>query len=760
MKKIFYLIFSFVFLFIGGGLVASNSFASADSGAGEIVINSASEFASKFANEASAFDNTNVVVKLNKDIDFDGVDTSTMYDTLKTFKGTFDGNGFCIKNITLKSGSAYYGIIPYAKDATIQNLKIEGNVSFEFNQGLTDIYAGVLVGRGENVEIRNCELDNTSTDAKIVLPVDANLNFGVLAGKLIGNPNASNQIEPANVYNCLNYYDVEVAINKYSNIAIGGLVGVAEKCFIQNNINLGDIIYSKTTTSTNLNKQAVGGLVGVINGNGLNIRNDCFGGEIKSSGDVSGLGAYVGAIFGRESGNAVVASNVNFAYYTQAILKPSGDEYVGVSDYVKSVATINKDFLSDDEKFDRSLVLWNFDRVWMVAESKLRIQNFQTFHFGFQETLDRNQVLESESAQLNIADGNAKFGKPIEITIFIKPEFRGFYYVNQQSPFILLNHNQFNGDFQLEEIEGGYKILLEANATTAGNYSFIVSQRVYNCEVSISEDAKLNSQGGVYVKKKGSNVEVDPKEKFSILFAHNTDEQEIAAKGQGIYSFDHWKLYYKDSEGNFVETTTPTFTQSGNDKVVVDFGTAPFDQEFKLEAYFTDEESIKLELNGINDNIVSVLMAKEPYTGGAVQFSPNEVALFEITVQKGYVLDNVSIEEAIMMLYGTNPSPYPAREKEPFENADGTMTYYFQIDFKFAKDNIRFNSVKLEIASKKDTSNQANSSLWIIISALAVVLVGVVIIVIVVIRRRRNGGSYGGKSKGKQSKKSYKDYYV
>ncbi len=69
------------------------------------------------------------------------------------FTGVFDGNGFCIKNLTVTNKSDEMGFFGAAKDANIKNLVLE------------DAHIDVLmffpiVSKAENTEITNCSVNN------------------------------------------------------------------------------------------------------------------------------------------------------------------------------------------------------------------------------------------------------------------------------------------------------------------------------------------------------------------------------------------------------------------------------------------------------------------------------------------------------------------------------------------------------------------------------------------------------------------------
>ena len=785
MKKYLFTILSFILLVVGsvvgGGFLSPSFESSAEEGA-VINIGTAGEFVSVFSTQSTYNDET-LTVRLSTDLDFSQVDLAPITQGKNVFMGTFDGNGYTISNITLQSSMLYYGLIPYAKNATIQNLRISGDVEFVFDEeNIQEVYAGIILGHGENVTIKNCELDNTITNIDtgavtydgMTIPVYSNVNFGFLAGKIKGNPNATNQLEPANILNCVNYYNANIVVNSYSIVRAGGLVGSLENCYMLDNMNYGNITYSKNLSliGDSSNNQYFGGLAGTISGSGTNIRNNIIGGQITSYEDISGLSAYAGSIFGGAISTSVEPMNISYDYYTQEGISPCGDNYIQTGDNIKKVDIVNKNFLTTAENFDQSVQSWDFDKTWALINSKFHVQNFQIFQYDFNTILDRSQIIETAQFCLNGSENgsdyfNAKYGMKLDIRLLFKKIYQGFYYINENNPFILLNNNQYSGQYDLKEITStdgsilGYTISIDVNSTTAGTYSFVISQKTYSCQIEISQEAQTLSQGGVRVIS--DSIQSKPTTGFTIPFAFNSEAKQIIAESSegSVYSFDHWELYYPDENGEY--TGEPVeFDQSSHEIVNISFGTTPFTKEFKLVAFFTDEKAILFEIGEIGENIKSIQIEGIDYVAGQpMKFSATRVVNIEVVTNKDYILNNETIAQFITELYGDNPSPHPV-EKESTVNELGETTYIFTIDLNYAKDNIKNNQLEFEFYATQDKSNDNSDLLWLFITLPAVFVIGVGLTIFFVVRNRRGGGRTGGKTKTsaqKEKKASYKDYY-
>lgn len=783
MKKIVYGILSFVFLVLGGSFLALDFSATASDSSRVIPVATANEFVSIFS-MPTTFNDKNVRVELKAPLDFNGVDLAPLTETRNTFMGTLDGKGYSVSNLTLKSSNLYYGLIPYAKNATIQNIQVKGDVEFVFDeQNVQEIFAGVLLGYGENVVIKNCELDNTITNQengtvsydKVTIPVYSNINFGFLAGKLKGNPNASSQTMPANIVDCVNYYDANVVVNKFANIKVGGLVGSAENCYLLCNMNYGKIVYSKYSglTSANENTQFFGGIAGAISGSGLNIRNNIFGGAVSSYEDITGLNADIGAIFGGVSSSGVSKVNINFDYYSQEDIAPSGDGFVSQNTCVGYQQTINKAFLTNESNFDETVKSWDFKTIWQLTNSKYHLQNFQLFEYDFSNNLDKNEIIESalfciSGNQTGSSSFSAKYGMKLDIRLTLKQESQGYYYLDPYDTYMLLNNAPFEGECQLSEIKSndvvtGYVITIDVNNTTAGTYSFVVSPKRYECVFTISEEAKALSQGGVRVEADNSL----PGQGFEIPFVFNTETKRVIAEKieeDSIYSFDHWELYYLQADGEFGGEPVG-FDQAYKSTVEISFGTAPFNKEFKLVAYFTDKQAIIFDLGDkIDKNIKSIKVGDEEYAGEAMLISPTRVLNLEIVTKPDYLLNKDIVINYISGLYNENPSPHPIETKSASTNAEGETTYYFTIDLNYANENIRNNELEFQFDAIEDTSNDNGNLLWLFITIPVVVVLAIAIIIFFVVRNRRGGGGRRGGSKAlkakKMSYKDYKDYYI
>ncbi len=765
MKRFLVLIFSVMIFAFGGVCLSVGNISFAQEGDKVFKISSAEEFLEVMTNEG-VYDDTSVNIMLTDSFDLAETDLTPIFELNAKFRGKFDGNGYTISNINFPMSGQYVGLIPQASGAEITNVKISGNVTYGFSSSYVDeLYLGVLVGYGENVTFSKCEFDNLDDEnhEDIELKVYSNLNFGMLAGRLRNDIAVNSSIS-----DCVNYFNANVILNKDANVRVGGLVGYGENLSILNVLNFGNVTLTNNLSDSPLDKVYIGGIVGAVNGSKTAIRNACFGGNITVP-NASSSNIIYGGILGGAMTSLPARANTNFVYYSDFNLKPSGDDFLVLTDKVAKVSSINREFVSNKENFDPANSSFDFEKVWrqVASRSSLHLQNFQLFDFAFNSLLDNAQMI--DNATFSTLDQNelnslqVKYNQEIQIHISLKEEYYGYYILSR----VLLNGNELSSEFKTEEVKNsenlvtGYVVTLLANAQTSGSYSFSVTPKAYNCVIAVSDRAKTNGEGVIRFN------DGDPIIDMSYPFYNNSREQKIVAEGKSIYSFDFWELYYRDSNGNF--TSRATFENYQDSGLRINFGTAPFDREFKLVANFTDQAAIEVSFGRINASVIkSISFGGVEYDGMAIKVSPNSSQSLELVVNKDYVLDVDVFVGDIGALYGGNPtSSLIVRDPESTDdniyklNDDGDKVYRFSINMRYIK-NIEDNSLRLSFLTHEDKTGGAKSLLWLYITLPIVVVVIVGVIVFIVLRRRGGGTSYSrtsGTAKTKTKKENYKDLY-
>lgn len=203
------------------------------------------------------------------------------------FKGVFDGNGFTIRNVRLRSpfeDTNYvtydgYGLFGYISNATISNLTIAGN--WYFNAGaIWDRSMGMIVGESNNSTIFNCK----NACVKIELPRGQFGGSGNIGGIIGTAKNTS-------IINCHN--SGAFATSSYiksMGTRYGGIVGSAFAAEIAGCTNVGNITSGDTV--------AAGGICGE-GSNGTSIFRCSNAGDILTENESfrGMIGGIVGSLY-------------------------------------------------------------------------------------------------------------------------------------------------------------------------------------------------------------------------------------------------------------------------------------------------------------------------------------------------------------------------------------------------------------------------------------------------------------------------------
>lgn len=227
---------------------------------GFVTISSAEEFVNAIAQDGSNTAGKTFI--LTNDIDMSAISD---YEGRKNFEGTFDGNGYKIKNLSISrtlADNTNAALFASSNNATFQNVSIENaNINVSTRQS----YSGILVGNATSTNVENCYSSGTisnntdpgyvgglvgySSGGRIVDSFStANVNYGIgVAGGLIGGVSGS-----ATIINCY-------ASGNINGASAGGLVGT-----MQNSSSI-----KNSYATGNVNGSIAGGLVGTTDGGSI-----------------------------------------------------------------------------------------------------------------------------------------------------------------------------------------------------------------------------------------------------------------------------------------------------------------------------------------------------------------------------------------------------------------------------------------------------------------------------------------------------------
>ena len=213
--------------------------------------------------------NTAAKAVLLNDIDMAGMTSWLPMGTeSKPFKGTFDGQGYAIRNIVIKAGKNYSGLFGYTSGATIKNFSIDGTLTVPEGYGEHG-----TVGYASATTITNVHsaLDITAAKANTETKHIGGIAGSLFAASTVGRCSYSGKLNDAGTN------------------TIGGIVGYADGTDnkISNAINYGTVTTKGSATNT-------GGILGYVNYAGFQIS------RCVNVGSVSGDPTYAGQIIGRQ----------------------------------------------------------------------------------------------------------------------------------------------------------------------------------------------------------------------------------------------------------------------------------------------------------------------------------------------------------------------------------------------------------------------------------------------------------------------------
>lgn len=781
------LLFALIFTVVGVGCLNANDFVVADVEVENVPIYSESDFINALS-VSSNYSGKRIV--LYKDLDFTDYanELSTIYSTAKTFSGEFDGNGYSLNNITYSSTNQNYGLFTDAENAVIKNVKLGGTVTYNISsEGRSQAYIGGLVGYGSGVVIQNCEIGE---DVKFVSKVNetpydnlqfsTKVTFGGLAGVL------ENVSKVSTISNCVNHADISIStsLSASSSIKIGNLVGRLFDSVIEYSVGYGDITYFANSSNITFYN---GGIAGEVEGDRAKIINCVFIGSMQRGVGENFAESYNGGIVGSISETSYpVTSGISYTYWTDKSLENFGRSIgykaqpVDKVEWVETTSgSLPGSFFTTYTNWNQLYDEWDFDKTWMVSSSEsgagslLNLQCFQMFSYRMSEQLDTGMVIDPSNATFTggTIEGDThlfRYGQEVVINIGFTAKTQGFYSLRS----ILLDANELPSTAYVKEavtdINGritGYKITLSASGLTDGVYSFALDPISYLCVVETEDIDK----GGV--KYRGGSVS---RPSLNMNLTLESNEQTIVAepKSKSIYVFDHWDLYYMQNgswvlgQGSF----------SVNSNLVVDFGVAPFDKQFKLIANFSEDALVATFTKDENkdENIVSVNFDGQEYEGEGLKVSSSALIDLVVTVEAGYELDIDKFLQAVQSLYGSYSTN--AVSKSTRVNENGETEYRFVLNMGYIKERLGANNNEFSISLTSIRTQDGDENdllwLWITLPIVGVLLIGGVVIFIVVrnYRYKHGAGKFGGgtskgskasnkKVKEKSSKNDFKDFY-
>ena len=304
------------------------------------------------------------LTNLKKPVDFEGktvvltadIDLAeTKWRPTGTFRGTFDGKGFSISNLTVSGyvNAALFGDVEMAqiKNVTLYVNKIDSKTSSISN-------AGGLIGTGLGVTIENCAViikDSITANVEKTSFAYA----GGLAGAIDGVP-----MFPSYINNCYVSGNVNaVASNGNGSASAGGLVGMIGLSLMRAVVNINNSYVVGNISATTADSNAFSG--GFVACGGIfetNIKNSFVSAAVTSTVQNSRNGhntPYLGGFYGRWS------SGVNTAAYYNSTKVPTQNMNSGARDS-KTLPTDLIALSDADMKKQASFKDFDFSSVWAI----------------------------------------------------------------------------------------------------------------------------------------------------------------------------------------------------------------------------------------------------------------------------------------------------------------------------------------------------------------------------------------------------------
>ncbi len=272
--------------------------------------------------------------------------TPIAYDESDAFKGTFDGNGYSITNMTINNGvsgsiNLLRGLFGSLDGATVKNLTVSGSITGAAGNtcgGLAALATGAshITDCTVNVDITNKSTTTGGVVGKITGASEDSSANTTSSTELDASETAGEGTNGALIASCR--VNAAISADGSSNTGVGGIVGEANyasitNCFMQGSVqsntgnttsknNVGGIVgrgtaitisgcvntaaVSSTITSSNL-----GGIVGYIDATSQN--KISFVSSCVNQGTISGSAAYAAGIAGDVQGGCTIENCASVA---------------------------------------------------------------------------------------------------------------------------------------------------------------------------------------------------------------------------------------------------------------------------------------------------------------------------------------------------------------------------------------------------------------------------------------------------------------
>lgn len=271
--------------------------------------------------------NVPLYYKLTKDLDLGGVSMSPIgASDSDAFKGSFDGDGHVISNLTLTKSNSQgrIGLFGYLSKAVVKNLTLQNaTMVMNNNSGVTrsGLEYGLLAARSDESVIDNCHVIGS---VEFLKNVDTTGSSYVCVGGVVGAASGGKIFASS--------FEGEI-LARYSQVNVGGIVGYIwsgdQRFVMANCLSKGTVtgIATGKEGTTSYAKARAGVLAGTIAG-AYEISSNVAVGISKAETPVEGTLAsdIVSGVFGNTAGSSSTNSiPIRNLFYSVAIENVSGN---------------------------------------------------------------------------------------------------------------------------------------------------------------------------------------------------------------------------------------------------------------------------------------------------------------------------------------------------------------------------------------------------------------------------------------------------
>lgn len=677
--------------------------------------------------------------------------------SISAFTGVFDGNGYKIKNLEIKSlieeteDLSFYhaGLFGMLYNATVKNLAIENlviaktRVVADVATNQTVLFAGGIAGVAEGANISNCYVSfKPKSDEQTFNKITGRVSiyFGGLVGELSGG----SKIE--NCYANLDMNILEVS-SQGSEIKFGGLVGCLYSSFVYNSYATGVMecnLQSEDEGVSPIGRIVGGGIVGFVSGRYSEVLSTYFNGKIfaNSQNQQIFLGGFIGEVIPSQTVTPL-PNNLDFSYYfaktnNNAVLNNAfGNQNFYLSDGLTVSKLDNLNFgIFNFNNYWQPYHIWDFTLTWTLnTQKEPSLQIFNQYEIALKEaytTIDFGGDLpQSNLIEMRFLEGDEKtksfrFGSLVGIRIEVTADYKLYYELDS----VFVNSNQIaslggesSSQYTLvdlyqtgeESIKGVYLFAFYVNDKTAGDISVRLKRISYEITVK-SENPNMGK-----VRRPNSNQTT---QELTEKIADRTTYSFFAVPNSNDYAFSKWILEVPaigGGEPTFIDlgdaglSSQIVFTFGKNDSTII---TENVLMGGKLIAIFTSNITkvnfvIKLKNSDQTENIgiIKYSDGSNPVpVSGLVSLAKDKLYTLTVEPKEGYTFEGWYDKENRVLSYQEVYSFIPSEDE-------------YEIVARF---------VKVEEKS-------SNLWLWLTIGGVGLVLL---VIIIVIIKKKTEDNAY------------------